>query len=308
MMFFSSKTCRIALLLATACKAVTSAKEAEVALSEDRHPTLRGTAAATPVDESIANANAHSRMLLDAYTGSTANLAVHSGAGIIFTHPPTEILKGNVCSHFAFTGRPGLDYELTEYGTSVSSGGCDSSSLAGFLTDAMAKEAKPMLAEMGGRVITPGTYYAASINIADNTEVILQGGENDIFLFQSGAITTGLNTNFILQKSAAVGSDDTVPHAKNILFAVTEAATTGAGSSFPGSILAGAAVTLGAWSEVKGYVLATADLSVGEGCSVNSAEIGPSVIEAGNGTPSPITTLINSAKCFDDDTQSFLGC
>jgi hypothetical protein len=59
---------------------------------EYRHRALRGnshtTSAVSPVEESLANA--HSRML-GVYTGSKANLAVQSGAGIIFTYPPTTI-------------------------------------------------------------------------------------------------------------------------------------------------------------------------------------------------------------------------
>jgi hypothetical protein len=307
MMFFSSTTCRIVLVLAAACNAVTSAKEAKVELSEDHHPVLRGNAAATTAATPVESLDDAHRRMLDVYTGSTANLAVHAGASIMFTHPPTEIKQGNVCAQFAFTGGPLLDYILTEAGTSASSGGCDSKYLVDFLTVAMTKKAMLMPDEMGGEVITPGTYFADSINIADNTQVTLEGGSTDIFLFQSGsAMTTGLNTIFILKDDKGNANTKDGPQAKNILFALNAAATTGAGSSLPGSILAGSAVTLGAGSDVSGYVLATSAMTLGEGCSVNSATIGPSVQAVSSSSPSPdspIKTLIEAAKCFNDGAK-----
>jgi hypothetical protein len=314
MVFFSSsssKTCRFILSFAAACSAVTAAAKESSKIELPEYRALRGnspaTNAATPV-ESLANA--HSRML-GLYTGSKANLAVQSGASIIFTrsNPPTKIKTGNVCADSSFSGIDGLDYVLDA--GSASTGGCGPQDLIALLTDAMAKTAKPIAAEMGDLLLpfNEGTYFAASLTIADNTAVTLRGKATDIFLFQSGSyMVTGENTRFILQdedgnvadengnvtdENGNVKTFDGV-QAKNILFALTAAATTGSGSSLPGSILAGAAVTLGAGSDVGGYVLATAAMNVGAGCSVNSALIAP-----GSASPliSPITTLISSATC-----------
>jgi hypothetical protein len=312
MMFFStssSKTCRFFLFFAAACNAVTAAaKESEVELPEFHHRALRGeksptTTVATPV------ADAHSRML-GAYTGPKANLAVQSGAGIVFTHPPTTIWKGNVCADSSFTGLEGKDYVLRDEDgdtASASTGGCGPQYLIDLLTDAMAITAKPIPAEMGGLPLPfkAGTYIGASLTIADNTAVTLKGTADDVFLFQSGSyLVTGENTKFILQDldGNVADEDDSTAfngvQAKNVLFALTAAATTGAGSSLPGSILAGAAVTLGARSDVGGYVLATAAMSAGAECDVNSAEIVPD--SAITPIESPITTLINSAACQTD--------
>jgi hypothetical protein len=121
-------------------------------------------------------------------------------------------------------------------------------------------------------------------------------------------MVTGENTRFILQDANGNVADEdgnvtderggvaqfNGVQAKNVLFALTAAATTGAGSSLPGSILAGAAVTLGAGSDVGGYVLATAAMNVGAGCSVNSALIVP---DGASPLISPITTLISLATC-----------
>jgi hypothetical protein len=313
MMFFtssSSKTCRFFLFFVAACNAVTAAaKESKVELTEFHHRALRGvsptTNAATPV-ESVANG--HSRKL-GVYTGFNSNLAVQSGAGITFTHPATTIWKGNVCADRSFTGRNVNDYVLgDEDGASVRTGECGPQYLIDLLADAMAVTATPIPAEMGGlpQPFNAGSYIGASLTIADNTVVILRGKADDIFLFQSGSdLVTGENTTFVLQDDNGVEADENDPslfngvQAKNVLFALTAAATTGAGSSLPGSILAGAAVTLGAGSDVGGYVLATAAMNAGEGCDVNSAEIVPDVASP---SISPITILISSAACRADAT------
>jgi hypothetical protein len=282
MMFISSKTCRFALVLAAAsCNAATA--------------MLRGnsqtTTAATPV-ESLADA--HSRMLapLEFFYGDQEarnNLAVISGAGMIFTHPATKIVGGDVCADSSFTGLPSeggpdsrdLDYNLIQ-GSTAYRGGCGPTYLVDLLTDAMDKSAEPIAAEMGGLTFSAGTYFSASLTVADNTVVTLDGKADDIFLFQSGSyLVTGANTKIVLTGGAK---------AKNVLFATTGAATTGAaGSILEGSILAGAAVTLGEGSDVSGYVLAAAAMTVGAGCTLNSASL------TGTSTESPIRKVITEA-------------
>jgi hypothetical protein len=272
---------------------------------------LRGNSPTTIIATAVKSfADAHIR-ILSPYTDLDAaekliqaKLAVQSGAALVFTSPATEITKGNVCAHSSFTGLPGpdLDYVL-ESGASASLGGCDpNDSLFDFLTDAMAKNPKTIPEEMGGKTFYAGTYFAAAINIAANTDVILLGDQNSVFLFQSGAtMNTGENTTFILNAMDPLnGNTASTVQAKNILFALTAAATTGAGSFLEGSILAGAAVTLGAASHVSGYVLAGASISVGAECFLNSASIGPSVDDT---CPSPIANLIDAAKCFDDGSD-----
>jgi hypothetical protein len=303
MMFLSSNTCSFVLFFAvTTCNALTAAaKEAKLELLEDHHPALRGnsptTTAATPVE---AFANTHSRKL-GAYEGLQEDLAVQAGAGLTFTHPHTEIMKGNVCGS-SFTGLEGQahEYVLHEEGT-ASTGGCDKTLdyLHNLHAAAMAKQAKPMAGEMGGQFITPGTYFAASLTIAEKTNVTLRGNSNDIFLFQSGSVmVTGVNTHFILQDVDGNTEGDVVD-SKNILFALTAAATTSSGSFLKGSILAGAAVTLGAQSDVSGYVLAKAAINVGKGCKINTASIegndDPDTDDADD-VASPIMTLIKKAR------------
>jgi hypothetical protein len=229
-----------------------------------------------------------------------ADLAVHAGAGIIFTAAASTIVAGNVCGHFGVTGNCGKDLEYKFDNTAnggcspnpgrVFSGGCNTVQLGKSLVAAMSKDALPMVGMMRGDIlnpIIPGTYRWSEITIADNDIVYLSGGAADIFLFLSGgAMTTGVGVTFTLRGGAKE---------ENILFATAAAATTGAGSSLPGSILAGAAITLGADSEVGGYVLATAAMSFGAGCSVNTAKIVP---KQQSPIRSPITDVIDAAECY----------
>jgi hypothetical protein len=177
----------------------------------------------------------------------------------------------------------------------------------------MAKAAKPMPDEMGNTLlpITAGTYRATSITVASETIVYLQGSATDIFLFQSAStMVSGANTNFVLlmadgcspvtgKKPNGAGGPitctydaDNAPQAKNILFVVAAAATTGADSTVEGSILAGAAITLGAASEVTGILMAAAGATFGAASQVNSANIITST------TVSPVKSLVDDATCF----------
>jgi hypothetical protein len=297
MMYFHFNTCRIVLLFAAVtCNTVTSAT-----MLRGNSPAT--TAASTPA-ESLANA--HGRMLLlGSYQGNQANLTVQSGAEIDFASPPSTI-KGNVCADSSFTGLPGQDYELENTATAYI-GGCGPSDLIDLLNDAMSKTAKPLLTgAIGGETFyTPGTYSAASLTVADNTNVTLRGDENSTYLFQSGSyMVTGANTHFILKNAA--GGDTGAVQAKNVLFALTAAATTGADSTLQGSILAGAAVTLGARSDVSGYVLATAGMTVGQNCDLNSAALRPTTVSSV--VTSPVETVINDALCFTNDNRVFDAC
>jgi hypothetical protein len=296
LMMFASNTCRFFLVLAAAYSAVTSA-----AVLRGNSPAT--TTVATPA-ESLADA--HGRiLLLGSYQGDQANLAVQSGAEIDFASPPSTI-KGNVCADSSFTGLPGQDYELENTATAYI-GGCGPSDVIDLLTDAMNVVAKPMLSgAIGGETFyTPGTYSAASLTVADNTNVTLRGGLEDTFLFQSGSyMVTGANTHFILKNAA--GGDTDVVQAKNILFALTAAATTGADSTLQGSILAGAAVTLGARSDVSGYVLATAAMTVGQNCNLNSAALTATTVSSV--VTSPVETVISDALCFTNDNRIFDTC
>jgi hypothetical protein len=115
MMFFSSNTCCVFLVLASVCNGTTSAKEAKVELSEDYHPALRGNSP-TPVESLDV---AQGRMLHGGVAHTSANtievegFCVQAGAAIVFTHFPTVIHGGHVCAFGAVTGNYGIDYVFT---------------------------------------------------------------------------------------------------------------------------------------------------------------------------------------------------
>jgi hypothetical protein len=287
MMFISSKTCRFALVLAAASSISVTA-------------VLRGTAPTT----NDATPDEHGRRLMDPFTGSTNDLSVVSGASLVFTHPPTQISKGGVCGESSFTGLESdvvsgvfLDYTLLDAanGQDAYRGNCGTGTLATSLRDALAKPAEPIIGELGNLIFAEGTYSAAALTVAANTVVTLDGcdgntgssctggsGANAMFLFQSDSyLVTGASTRIELTGGA---------QAKNVLFAITAAATTGAApSELHGSILSGAAITLGAGSKVGGYVLASAALTAGALCELNTASL----------ATSPIQAVITSAGCPD---------
>jgi hypothetical protein len=281
MMFISSTTCRLALLvLATASCIAGTATE----LPEDHHPVLRG------------NERKLEKLPFFGLNGENINnISVMSGAGMVFTHPASEITDGDVCADSSLTGLPStlttnLDYDLKSENGKAYRGGCGAPYVTGLITDAMAKTAMAINAEMGGKTFTAGTYFSAPLSVAANTDVtldgeVLDGSDSDaVFLFQSGSyMVTGANTNIKLINGA---------QATNVVFATTGYATTGAaGSTLGGSILAGAAITLGAECEVSGYVLATAAMTAGAKCILNSESIGVGT------SNSPIVTAINKAVC-----------
>jgi hypothetical protein len=272
-MFISSKTCLFALVLTAV-----SCTNAKVELPEDDHPVLRG----------------NSRMLsLQSFDGNQDTLAVLSGTALVFTHPATDIVSGNVCAQISLTGLPSTETANLDYDVKVGDaflGGCGPSPyLVDFLSAAMAKKAKPIIGEMGGKTFLAGTYFSSALTVAANTVVTLDGGPSDFFLFQSGSyLTTGANTNIVLTGGVT---------AKNVLFATTAAATTGAAGSLGGSILAGAAITLGANSDVSGYILANAAITVAAGSFINSASL----------LTSPIAEAIEKAKCSVGTTAYSTG-
>ena len=281
---------------------------------------LRGNSPISPASDTPTESlvDAHARMLLPSHESHEGSLAVQAGAGIAFEGSLPTTINGNVCGESVFTGDPvmtgvpGGDYIL-ERGGNAYQDGCGPSTLSNRHTDAMKILAKPINGAIGGQTFEAGTFSAASFTIADTSAVTLRGGPGDIFLFQSGSyMVTGANTEFILQKPngsidgvtqwvGVTGDDPAGPQAKNILFVLTAAATTGAESKLPGSILAGAAITHGAGSDVSGYSLASAAMTIGSGCSLNLADIG-------YGVTSPIQDVIDRALCFNVVNGEFEPC
>jgi hypothetical protein len=295
-MFFPSTTCRIVLVLAAACNAVTSAKEAEVELSEDHHRALRGSSPNTPTTTAATTveslADPHSRML-----GSSTGFSVQAGAAVVFTHPPTVIHGGDVCAFGAVTGDYGFDYVFTnDADTAIAPAPEDSASnlVTSAHCDPMAKDgtqadgskslfyllkdklALPLLAdatltaaqnavrytvidaEIGGQTFYPGIYFASSLTMAANTQVTLKGSGN--FQFISGStMVTSANTEVLLVENLDATSVGTEGYGK----------PAGTPTSHQIEWDVTLAATLGALSEVKGSILAGAAITLGAAAKVS---------------------------------------
>jgi hypothetical protein len=105
--------------------------------------------------------------------------------------------------------------------------------------------------EIGGDTFTPGVYRSATaINFQFGTTVTLDalGNPDAKFLFQAGStFVTAADTSFLLKGGA---------QAKNVIWALGTAATLGARSVVPGSILAGTAITFGTEAKLLGCAIA----------------------------------------------------
>jgi hypothetical protein len=108
--------------------------------------------------------------------------------------------------------------------------------------------ATPIVAELGGVTLNPGTYsFGSTANIAAGTTLTLSGGGTYIFQIGS-AITANVNSNVVLINGAS---------ACNVFWQVTSAATLN-GVTFAGTVVAQAGVTLGVGAVLSGRALTTA--------------------------------------------------
>ncbi len=107
----------------------------------------------------------------------------------------------------------------------------------------------PLQADLAGAVFTPGVYLSVgAVGSAALGIVTLTGPAEAVFIFQvNGALAMGANTQVVLTGGA---------QASNVFWQVNGAASTGAGSTFVGTIMATTTVGLGAGTLVNGRALA----------------------------------------------------
>ena len=100
---------------------------------------------------------------------------------------------------------------------------------------------------IGGLTLAPGVYkWGTGVSI--NTNVTLNGGPTDVWIFQiAGGLTQAANTKVILTGGAL---------AKNIFWQVAGVASMGASAHFEGVILSQTAITLVTGASVNGRLLA----------------------------------------------------
>jgi hypothetical protein len=147
----------------------------------------------------------------------------------------------------ALTLSNGLSVSLSD-GTFEVNDGAEIDAQALYTDLATTGGATPILAELGGTTLTPGTYsFSSTANIAAGTTLTLSGAGE--YIFQVGsAITANVLSSVLLQDGASPDQ---------VFWQVTSAATLN-GHNFEGTVVAQAAITLGVGAELNGIALATA--------------------------------------------------
>jgi len=101
--------------------------------------------------------------------------------------------------------------------------------------------------DISGKTLTSGVYKWGT-GVLINSDVTLNGGPNDVFIFQiAKGITQATGTRIILTGGA---------QAKNIFWQSCETVAIGTGAHFEGIILGGTNITLGTNASVNGRLLA----------------------------------------------------
>jgi hypothetical protein len=102
--------------------------------------------------------------------------------------------------------------------------------------------------DISNKTLLPGVYKWGTDVLINSGSVSLDGGANDVWIFQiSGKITQANNTNIILLGGA---------QAKNIFWQAADTVSIGTTAHFEGTILAKTNITLGTGATVNGRLLA----------------------------------------------------
>ena len=101
--------------------------------------------------------------------------------------------------------------------------------------------------DISGQTLTPGVYkWGTGVSI--NSDVTLNGGPNDVFIFQiAKGITQAPNTNIILTGGV---------QAKNIFWQSSQTVAIQTGAHFEGIILGGTNISMGTKASINGRLLA----------------------------------------------------
>jgi len=101
--------------------------------------------------------------------------------------------------------------------------------------------------DLSGRTLTPGVYKWNTA-VAINTDVTLNGGPNDVFIFQvAKGINQATDTKIILTGGA---------QAKNIIWQAAETVAIGTDAHFEGIVLGKTNISMGTHASINGRLLA----------------------------------------------------
>lgn len=212
-------------------------------------PRLRLAAVAlaglTAILFGAASVSAQSLGSADTYAVVGGTAVTAAGAG--------SVINGNVgvSPGTSITGFPAGATVVPPFATHVNDGSAiaaQSSVGALYTTLAGLGGATNILPELGGVVLTPGTYsFSTTANIAAGTTLTLSGSGTYIFKVGS-ALTANVGSSIVLANGAT---------ACNIFWQVTSAATLN-GVTFSGNVVAQSGVTLGVGASLSGRALTTA--------------------------------------------------
>ena len=160
--------------------------------------------------------------------------------------------------------------------------------------------------EIGGSTFTKGIWHAGYISIATGKTVTLdgEGDPNSTFLFQSATtMVVAAGCKIVLINGAK---------AENVVWALRSFFTSGAGTDFKGSIMAGTQVTFEAGNVIEGSILATdaitfgAQNKVNNGCVISLAALTFGTENTVTFVPALDTTAVYEALI--DNEQFTIAC
>ena len=136
--------------------------------------------------------------------------------------------------------------------------------------------------DLSGQTLTPGVYKWGT-GVLINTDVTLNGGPNDVFIFQiAKGITQAANTRITLSGGA---------QAKNIFWQACETVAIGTGSHFEGIVMGGTNITLGTNASINGRLLAQTAVTL-----IMSTVVAPGTVAAPPTALQTATTAVVKAE------------
>jgi hypothetical protein len=208
--------------------------------------------------------------------GSAESYAVLGGSAVTVAGTGS-VINGNVgvSPGTSITGIPAGATVVPPFSTHANDGSAiaaQTSTTALYTSLAATGGATALGAELGGVVLTPGTYsFTSTANIASGTTLTLTGGGTFIFKVGS-ALTANVLSNVLLANGAS---------ACNIFWQITSAATLN-GTTFAGTVVAQAGVTLGVGASLSGRALTTASgaVTLSGGNTIGGCSTAPAVCPA----------------------------
>jgi hypothetical protein len=183
--------------------------------------------------------------------GTAGNFAVLAGSTITSIGP--TVVNGNigVSPGTAFTGfGPGIVLGAIHAGDAVAATGKNDLTTAYNDAAGRACPGPPLPGNIGGSVIAPGVYCAASsVGITGTVTLNGNGNPNSVFIFQIGTTLTTAAGNSAVNLIGGA-------QASNVFWQVGSSATLGTNTVFNGTIMALASVTVTTGAVLNGRALA----------------------------------------------------